>query len=170
MRRPSSTMTLLADPRSRSVAVSPRRRCGTSSIAMPSFLTVEHVRARRRCRASLGRVMPSARRSDRHRQLAATVDTREHAVLRVELEIEPRAAVRNDAARRTAACRSECVLPRSWSKNTPGRTVQLRDDDALGAVDDEGAVLGHQRHLADVDFLLFHVLDRFFGRRLPCRR
>ena len=26
------------------------------------------------------------------------------------------------------------------------RTMQLRDDDALGAVDDEGAVLGHERH------------------------
>ena len=34
---------------------------------------------------------------DGHRQLAATIDTREHAVLRVELEVEPRATVRNDA-------------------------------------------------------------------------
>ena len=40
------------------------------------------------------------------------------------------------------------------------RAVHLRDDDALGAVDDEGAVVGHQRHFAHVDFLLLDVLDR----------
>ena len=40
------------------------------------------------------------------------------------------------------------------------RAVHLRDDDALGAVDDERAVHGHQRHFAHVDFLLLDVLDR----------
>ena len=39
------------------------------------------------------------------------------------------------------------------------RTVQLRHDHALGAVDDERALLGHQRHFAHVDLLLFHLLD-----------
>jgi hypothetical protein len=43
------------------------------------------------------------------------------------------------------------------------RTVHLRDDDALGAVDDEGAVLGHERHVAHVDVLLLDVLED--GRR-----
>ncbi len=43
------------------------------------------------------------------------------------------------------------------------RAVQLRDDDALGAVDDEGAVVGHQRQFAEVDLLLAHVLDRLLG-------
>ena len=47
------------------------------------------------------------------------------------------------------------------------RTVQLGHDHALGAVDHEGAVLGHERQFAHVDFLLFHflraaVLDRRF--------
>ena len=37
--------------------------------------------------------------------------------------------------------------------------VELADDDALGAVDDEGAVLGHQRDFAEVDLLLLHVAD-----------
>jgi hypothetical protein len=99
---------------------------------------------------------------DRDRQLAAAVDAREHAVLGIELEVEPGTAVGNPGPR-TAACRSECVLPLSWSKNTPGRTVQLGDDDALGAVDDERAVLGHQRHFAEVDLLLAHVLDRLLA-------
>ena len=40
-----------------------------------------------------------------------------------------------------------------------GAAMQLRDDDPLGAVDDERAILGHERQLAQVDFLLAHVLD-----------
>src|SRR5262245_46728807 len=38
--------------------------------------------------------------------------------------------------------------------------MHLRDDDALGAVDDEGAVRGHERHIAHKDVLLLDVLDR----------
>src|ERR1700723_155791 len=40
---------------------------------------------------------------------------------------------------------------------------QLRHDDALRAVDDDGAVIGHGRHVAQVDFLFAHVLDRLLG-------
>ena len=43
--------------------------------------------------------------------------------------------------------------------------VQLRDDDTLGAVDDEGAVVGHERHFAHVDLLLLDLLDRLGLRR-----
>src|ERR1700733_2706251 len=41
-----------------------------------------------------------------------------------------------------------------------GRTMQLRHDNALGAVHHEGAVAGHQRNFAEIDFLLLDVLDR----------
>ena len=44
-----------------------------------------------------------------------------------------------------------------------GRTVQLRHDDTLGAIDHEGAVVGHQRQVAEIDLLLAHVLDRLLG-------
>ena len=44
--------------------------------------------------------------------------------------------------------------------------VHLRDDDALGAVDHEGAVLGHERHIAHVDVLFFDVADRARARVL----
>ncbi len=37
--------------------------------------------------------------------------------------------------------------------------MQLRYDDALGSVDDESAVIGHQRHFAQIDFLFADVLD-----------
>ena len=35
-----------------------------------------------------------------------------------------------------------------------GRAVQLADDDALGAVDDELAAADHDRHVAEIDFFL----------------
>ena len=38
--------------------------------------------------------------------------------------------------------------------------MHLRDDHALGAVDHEGAVIGHQRHVAHVNGLLFNISDR----------
>ncbi|MNG12300.1 hypothetical protein D3C84_959040 [compost metagenome] len=42
--------------------------------------------------------------------------------------------------------------------------MQLGDDDALGTVDHEGTVLGHQGDFPHVNFLLFDVLDRFVRR------
>ena len=40
-----------------------------------------------------------------------------------------------------------------------GRALELADDDALGAVDDEGALLRHERDVAEEDFLLLNVLQ-----------
>src|SRR5690349_19714352 len=37
--------------------------------------------------------------------------------------------------------------------------MELAHDNALGAVDHERTVLGHERHLAEIDFLLLDVLD-----------
>src|SRR5215831_18240277 len=42
----------------------------------------------------------------------------------------------------------------------PRRTVHLGDDHPLGAVDDKGAVIGHERNVAHVDILFLDVLDR----------
>ena len=60
------------------------------------------------------------------------------------------------------------------------RAVQLADDDALGAVDDEGAEVGEQRQLAEIDLLLDDVarpldavdllVDDELQRRLERRR
>ena len=36
--------------------------------------------------------------------------------------------------------------------------MQLADHDALGAVDDEGGVIGHERDVADVDVLFGDLL------------
>ena len=95
----------------------------------------------------------------RHRNLAAAVDTREHDVLGVEFDIEPRAAIRNDA-RGEQQLAGRMGLALVVVEEHAGRTMHLRDDDALGAVDDEGAVHGHERNVAHVDVLLLDVLDR----------
>ena len=44
--------------------------------------------------------------------------------------------------------------------------MQLGNNHPLGPVDDEGAVVRHQRHLAHVDFLLLHVLHGLVARGL----
>ena len=102
-----------------------------------------------------------AERAQEHRrvQLAATVDAHVDDVLRVELEVEPRAAVRDHAGAVEQLARRVGLALVVIVEDT-GRAVQLRDDDALGTVDDEGTVLGHERDLAEVDLLLLDVADR----------
>ena len=45
-------------------------------------------------------------------------------------------------------------------KKDSGGPVELTDNNPLSPVDHEGAMVGHQRDLAKVDFLLFDVFDR----------
>lgn len=100
---------------------------------------------------------------DGSRQFAATVDTHEYRVLRIELEVQPGAAVRNDASGVQQLARAVGLATVVVEEHTR-RTVQLGHDHTLGTVDDEGTVLGHERNLAHVHFLLFDVLDRFVRR------
>ena len=95
----------------------------------------------------------------RRRQLAAAVDAHMHDVLGVEFEVEPRAAIGNDArGEQQLAARMRLALV--VVEEDARRTVHLGDDHALGAVDDERAVLGHERDVAHIDVLLLDVLDR----------
>ena len=105
-----------------------------------------------------GGVVVERQQQRRHRDLAATVDADMDQVLGIELEVQPRAAVRDDAG-------GEQVLARAVGlalvvvEEDARRTVHLRDDHALGAVHDEGAVVGHERHVAHVDVLLLDIAD-----------
>ncbi len=92
--------------------------------------------------------------------LAAAVDARIDDVLGVEFDVEPGAAIGNDA-RREQQLAGAVALALVVIEEHAGRTVHLRDDDALGAIDDEGAVHGHEGHVAHIDILLLDVLDRF---------
>ncbi len=90
---------------------------------------------------------------DRAQELALAVDTNVEHVLLVVLEFHPRSAVGNDLAQEVGA-----VV--GGLEEHARRAVQLADDHALGAVDDERAVLGHQRNVAEEDFLFLDVANR----------
>ena len=90
---------------------------------------------------------------EHHRGLTALAVDGDHEVAAlVDLELEPRAA-RGD----------ELGLVHQHAVVHLGREVhargadELRDDDALGAVDDEGAAVGHEREVAHEDQLLLHL-------------
>ena len=95
----------------------------------------------------------------RHRNLPAAIDACIDDILGVELDIEPRAAIRNDAGGEQQLAR-RMRLALVVVEEHARRTVHLRDDDALGTVDDEGTVHGHERDIAHVDVLLLDVLHR----------
>ena len=112
------------------------------------------------CRQDLFAVEAKRVEQRRHRDLAATVDAGVDDVLGVELDIEPGAAIGDDAGGEQKLARRMALALVVIEKHA--RTaMHLRDDDALGAVDDEGAVRGHERHVAHVHVLLLDVLDRF---------
>ena len=80
-------------------------------------------------------------------------------VLGVEFEIEPGAAIGNDARREQELARG-MGLALVVVEEDARRAVHLGDDDTLGPVDDEGAVRSHERHVAHIDILLLDVFDR----------
>ncbi len=103
-----------------------------------------------------------AERLQQHRgeDLPAPIDARVEHVLVVELEVEPRTAVRDHAAGEQLLAGGGDRRRSGRVEEDAGRAMELRDDHALGAVDDEGAVVGHDRDLPEVDLLLLHVADR----------
>ena len=95
-----------------------------------------------------------AERAQEHggQELPLAIDADVEQVLLVVLELHPGAAIRDDLR----------DVERLVFRVEEGarRAVELDDDDALGAVDDERAVVGHQRDVAEVDLLLLDVADR----------
>src|SRR5256885_2115997 len=98
-----------------------------------------------------------------HRQLALAVDLHRDHVLVRRLELEPRAAIRDELSVKEPATRRGVV---DGGEVDAGRAHELRDDDALGAVDHERALVGHPWEVAEEDVLfgdlaglLVHELD-----------
>ena len=100
---------------------------------------------------------------DGGRHLAASVDADVQDILVVEVKVEPRAAHGNDAAgiEHLAAGVSLATVV---LKDDARRTLQLVNDDALGAVDDKRALFRHQGQGAKIDILLFDVADGAVAR------
>src|SRR5579883_1488317 len=96
---------------------------------------------------------PESPQEDRAQELALAVDAHVEHVLLVVLELHPGATVGNDLAQEVGAV-VRCL------EEHARRAVQLAHDHALGPVDDERAVLRHQRHVAEEHLLLLDVADR----------
>src|SRR5882724_180439 len=92
---------------------------------------------------------PQGAQEDGAMELALAVDADRQDVLLVVLELHPGAAVRDDFGEEGAR--------RLLGEEDARAPVELGDDDPLGAVDDERAVVGHQRDVAEVDLLLLGV-------------
>src|SRR6202158_3201330 len=99
----------------------------------------------------------------RHRKLSLAVDLHRDDVLVRGLELEPRAAVRDELPVEEPAAGRGVV---DSGEVHARRTHQLRHDDALSAVDHEGALVRHPREvpeedvlLGDLTGLLVHELD-----------
>src|SRR4029077_18571735 len=91
---------------------------------------------------------------NRAEEFTLAVDTHVENILSVVFELHPRSAVRNNLAEEVAA------IVRRFEKHAGG-PMQLADNDAFRAVDDERAVLGHQRNIAVENFLFLDVANGF---------
>ena len=90
--------------------------------------------------------------------LRLAVDADVADVLGIEFEVEPGAAIGDDAGGEQVLA-AAVGLALVVVEEDAGAAVHLGDDDALGAVDDESAVVRHQGHVAHVDVLLLDVAD-----------
>ena len=106
----------------------------------PAFAVALVERLRVEGRQDLFAVHAERHQQRRHRDLAATVDAGVHDVLGVELDVEPGAAIGDDAGGKQQLA-GRMALALVVVEEHARRTVHLRDDDALGAVDDEGTVV-----------------------------
>ena len=93
------------------------------------------------------------------RLLALAVDGDHELIALIDLELEPRATRRDDLRliNLLAAIHLRAVV------NARG-TDQLRDDDALGTVDDKGALIGHHGEIAHEDQLLLDLTGLLIGQ------
>ncbi|OQB96335.1 MAG: hypothetical protein BWX86_00818 [Verrucomicrobia bacterium ADurb.Bin122] len=95
------------------------------------------------------------RRDEELAATAAAVEVNVEQVVVVELDFEPGAAVGDDAER----VEQFAVRVRGDLEGDAGGAVELGNDDALGAVDDEGAAVRHHGDFAHVNvFVLDEVL------------
>ena len=91
---------------------------------------------------------------DRHRLLALAVHAHADGVALVDLELEPSPARGNDLDVEHVFVRRFVGEPFEVDAR---RAHKLRNDDALGAVDDERSTLGHEREVADERGLAFDL-------------
>ncbi len=95
----------------------------------------------------------------RHGEFPAAVDAIVENIFGIEFKVEPGAAKRDDA-RRVQNLPAGVGFSSVMIEENPRRTMQLAHHDPLGAVDNEGPIVGHQRQRPEIDFLFLDVANR----------
>ena len=90
----------------------------------------------------------------RHELATFAINPDPNRFLLVDVELEPGTTARDDLARIQIAV--GCLVDADVVVD-PGAANQLAYDNALGSVDDEGAVVGHHREVTEKDLLLFDL-------------
>src|SRR5207247_10749562 len=110
---------------------------------------------------------------ERHREefstALASIEINVEQVSRIELHLDPRTAVWNDAE----AIEDLAVDVDGGFERDAGRTMQLTHHNAFGTIDNEGTLRRHERDLTHVHFLflctfLLPQLERHVQRRAVC--
>ena len=83
---------------------------------------------------------------------ALAVEVNIDQVIDIELDFHPGAAVRNDSVREERSSAGVTGLLEADAR----RSVQLADDNALRAVDNESTAFGHHRDFTDVDVFIYN--------------
>ena len=112
---------------------------------------------------NLFRIHAQSLEQNRHRHLAAAVNTEIHQVLGIEFKIQPRTAVRNHSSREEQLTRAVRLTLIVFEEQTR-RTVQLADDHTFGTVDDEGSFFRHERNFAHINIVFTDFLDTALSR------
>src|SRR6266550_6200546 len=100
-------------------------------------------------------MQPDAQRTQKdRRQKLSFADAHIEQALLVVLKLDPGAAIRNDLG----------DVNRATFEEDSRRAMQLGHDHALSSVDDESAVVGHQRNFTKEDFFFLDVANRFYVR------
>jgi hypothetical protein len=116
-------------------------------LLVPDFHLADAVE---RAQNLLVRLQTEGTQENRAVELAFAVDADVQDVLVVVFELDPASPIRNDLAEKIS------LRLHAFEKHAR-RAVQLADNHALRAVDDERAVVRHQRNFTEEHFLLFDV-------------
>src|SRR4249919_2145299 len=91
-------------------------------------------------------------------ELTPPIDANIQDVTGVELEVDPRSAIRNNASGKEELPTRMCLAFIMVKKDTR-RAMQLAHDHTFRSINHERPVVGHKRQLAKIYFLFFDVLD-----------
>ena len=94
---------------------------------------------------------------NRRRHFAVPIDTDGDRPIGIRFQFDPRAAIRNHLTAVNVFAEAVLLARKIHAR----RTDELRDDDTLGAIDDEGPRRGHDGEIAHEKIRIFLDFSRF---------